>query len=97
MAIDAIQWGVATPDQQSLRSDIRALDETIYRLERHLSRMNRMNDNTDFTELESVYGVEAGHGDNLRDELASCLGKLTTDSSISEVLAARKQLVAKAG
>lgn len=54
-------------------------------------------DGSDFSVMETQFGFQAGQGDDAKAELDSLLAKLTTDSSVDHVLAARNQAAAKFG
>ncbi len=92
-----IPFGSSTSRQSELRSDVRHLQDVIGRLARHRGQMIQMIDGSDYTALESEYGVAAGKGDDLFNELDSLLSKVNTNDSVSNTKAAVDQMVAKAG
>ena len=100
-AIDAIQYSASTPYQQELRSTIRQLGDNHAKLEFLLNKMNHLNNDSDFTALESEFGIPAGKGDDARDELASYLSKTNVTggagNTVFNVKDAREQLIAKLG
>lgn len=97
MAAAYIPYGVATPRQGELRSLIRQLKETREKLTTVRSQMVQMIDGSDYSALESEFGIVTTHGAGAFAEIDSCLAKLNTNSSVTDVLAAIDQLVAKMG
>jgi hypothetical protein len=97
MAIDFIEYNASTEYGSRLKSAIRNLDANQHELELLLAKMNRMNDDNDFSAMETQFGITTGKGDDARNELASYLAKVTGDGQVEFVAAARAQLVAKLG
>jgi hypothetical protein len=97
MAAGYIPYSASTPRQAELRSLIRQLKEVRERLTTVRSQMVQTIDGSDYTAMESEYGIAAGKGDEAFAELDSCLAKLNSDASQTNILAAIDQLVAKMG
>ena len=96
-AINYIKYATGTELQSRLKSAINGLHANHNELVFLLDKMNSMNDDADFSAVEAEFGIEAGYGDDARNELASYMAKMTTDASVTAVDAARKQLIAKMG
>lgn len=58
---------------------------------------NTMIDGADYTMLEAQFRCQAGAGSTLIGEMNSVLGKIDTDSSVTNVKTAIDQLLAKLG
>lgn len=95
MAAASINWGVATPAQIRLRSRIEQFKNLRDDLKEERDAMVQMIDGSDYSELESKYGIEAGDGDDMFAELDSAIGKMFVNTEVTNVLAALDQLHAK--
>lgn len=94
--------GEGGPRPRNLRTGLDQLRDGLYRLSRELDDMNQMTD----AEIAAIYEVSP-NGDNsqtaiqqaasLKAELASDIGRLLTDSSVTNVNAGLKQLFAQTG
>lgn len=94
--------GEGKPRARNLRTGLDQLRDGLYRLRREMDDMNQMSD----VEIADQYEVSP-NGDNsqtaaqmaatLKAELASDIGKLTTDAQVTNVQAALSQLFAMTG
>lgn len=97
MAFAHIRINPASPKGSPLVNRLRNLKRTIAELQDDVLAMDFMIDAGDYARLESEYGTDTGFGGELKNEVASLVAKLTTDASVSNVMAAINQAARKIG
>lgn len=86
-----------TSHGQALLQGFRNLNAGRDQLERVLAIMTTAQDGSNFTALETAFGLAPGNGTLVYAELSSMLAKITTDASVSNVMSAWNQAAAKFG
>ena len=66
-------------------------------LEFMVDLMSHMNDGSDYSYLETKFGLKAGEGQTVQSEITSALALLRTDDPVSGVYTAIKGLFARLG
>ena len=97
MAFAHIRINTASPKGGSLVNRLRTLQRTVRELQDDVIAMDYMIDNADYARLESEYGTDSTMGDELKNEVASLVAKLTTDASVTDVATAINQAARKIG
>ena len=97
MAFAHIRINPASPRGGTLVNRLRTLQRTVRELQDDVLSMDFMIDAGDHARLESEYGCDSTMGDELKNEVASLVAKLTTDASVTNVAAAINQAARKIG
>ena len=98
MATQYLPLDQTKPLGAALFQGVRQLQEGIAQLVAIQQTMVQMlTPSNDTTVIDAAFCVNSGDGAQVKGELDSLLGKLTTDASVDHVLAARNQMAAKIG
>ena len=89
----SITHSAAAPHARPLRKGLDLFEEALTILKDEVAAMPGMVDGSDYTYLETQFGLPSGKGQSAKGELESVLGKLTTDASVTNVAAAIQQLL----
>jgi hypothetical protein len=87
----------AAPAGGELVGDLRTLREVLARLNNHKLRMAQFIGGSDQAGMETYFGIAVGQGDEVKGEIDSAIGKITTDASVSGTAAALTQLFTVVG
>jgi hypothetical protein len=97
MAGTSIDFNSATQHGAELKSVIDRLRSTREDLDHVIGVMATMHDGSDYSHLETKFGITTGQGEGAWNELLSFQSKINGDGSVSNVNAAWKQLERKFG
>lgn len=97
MATTSIDYNASTPHGSQLRSLVEQLRQVRQNLNHVIGVMGTMIDGSDYSMLETKFGITTGQGDDAFNELLSFQGKINGDGQVEFVNAAWLQIERKFG